>query len=500
MASVWVATTPPTDYPTLEADLAVDVAVLGGGITGLTAAFLLARSGARVAVLDRHRIALGTTGNTTGKVTSQHGLTYDELRRRFGRERAHQYGAANEAARTLIASLVAEEGIDCDHEPADAFTYTTDPARRIAIEQEVEAATDLGLPAAYAETVDLPVAVQAAVRFDGQAQFHARKYCLALAERIRARGGAVFEQTSAVSVDHGRPCRVATAAGPTVSADAVVVATLLPFMNDGLFAARTEPSRSYAIGIRVDESERVGGMYISADPVTRSIRSHPLTGDGAYLIVAGEGHKTGHGDATDDRYHALETWAREHFGVRALEHRWSSQDFRSVDGLPFVGPLTARRDRVLVATGFRKWGITNGTAAAMLLADRLAGRETSWAEAFDSTRYAPRQSAGTFVRAQADVAARFVGDRLRVGGPEPDELGVGAGTVRRVDGRLVAVSRGGDGRLHSVSAVCTHLGCVVRWNSAERSWDCPCHGSRFDADGTVLEGPALRDLGPRDSQ
>jgi Rieske Fe-S protein len=238
-------------------------------------------------------------------------------------------------------------------------------------------------------------------------------------------------------------------------------------------------------------------MYINIESPTRSVRSHPFPGDGAYLVVGGQGHKTGHDHDTAQRFRALEAWARQHFTVRAVEHRWSAQDFKTLDGVPYVGRLTTRNDRVFVATGFRKWGMTNGTAAAMILAGTMLDDIPLWAPVFNSTRANPRQSATAFIKAQADVAVRFIGDRLACRPDRPENLGVGEGAVMRVGTENFAVARDNDGHLHAVSAVCTHLGCIVRWSSAERSWDCPCHGSRFDIDGRVLEGPATRDLEPR---
>ena len=495
--SAWVATTPDAGYPRLEHPLRVDVAVIGGGITGLTTALLLKRGGATVAVLERHAVAGGTTGKTTAKITSLHMLVYAELLRSLGDDRARQYAEANQAAVEQIARLVEDEAIDCDFTRMPAVTYASEPANLVAIEAEVDASRQLGLPVSFVTDADLPYPVAGGVRFDQQAQFHPRRYCLALAQLINGAGSHVFENTAVTKVRRGSPCRVETQDGNTVAADRVVVATLLPFMNEGLFSARTEPARSYALGVRVDPAQDVGAMYINVEAPTRSIRSHPFPGDDAYLVIGGEGHKTGHDEDTEERYRSLEAWARETFTVRSIEHRWSAQDFRTLDGVPYVGRLTKRDDRVYVATGFQKWGMTNGTGAAMILSRTMLGDPPPWAAVFDSTRANPRQSAKHFVKAQTDVAARFVGDRLARRPRRPEELVGGEGAITSVGGEKVAVSRGLDGTVRAVSPVCTHLGCLVRWNSAERSWDCPCHGSRFDANGQVLEGPATRDLEPK---
>jgi glycine/D-amino acid oxidase-like deaminating enzyme/nitrite reductase/ring-hydroxylating ferredoxin subunit len=491
--SVWTATAPPLPFAALDNSLRVDVAVVGGGITGLTAALLLKRGGARVAVIERHRVASAATGNTTAKITSLHTLVYADLVRSLGNERAEEYGAANEEALEAIAARVNDDNIECDFGRFPAVTYTTGASGLQAIEDEVEASRSLGLPASFVEQTDLPYPIRGGVRFDDQAQFHPRRYCLALARLIDGDGSRVLEQTTVTAVRPGRPCKLETTGGK-VAADRVVVATLLPFMNRGLFAARTRPMRSYAIGVRTHGDARLGGMYISADSPTRSVRSHPVPGEGGFLVVGGEGHPTGEDGDTQQRFAALETWARTHFDVRGIEYRWSAQDFETLDGVPYVGPIDQLNDRILVATGFRKWGMTNGTAAAMILSGTVLGDAPPWAGVFDSTRANPRQSIRRFVTSQAAVAAHFVGDRLTRAPVEPHRLAVGQGTVARVNGRLTALSRRPDGSLVSLSAVCPHLGCIVRWNSAEQSWDCPCHGSRFDATGRVLEGPATTDL------
>jgi Rieske Fe-S protein len=274
----------------------------------------------------------------------------------------------------------------------------------------------------------------------------------------------------------------------------VIVATHYPFLDRSLAFARLHPERSYAITCRIAGAPPEG-MFISGGNVpTRSVRAVPV--DGAeLLLVGGEGHKTGTEPDTELRYERLEAFAREHWDVVSVEHRWSAQDPITVDLLPYVGPLLPRSDRVLMATGFGKWGMTGGTAAALLLADLALGRQAMWADLFDPNRLTLRASAQRLVTENAQVAARFVGDRLRSADPRPPEnLKPGEGMLLERDGEKLAAYRDEDGELVAVSARCTHLGCLVSWNGAERSWDCPCHGSRFAPDGTVLEGPAVHRL------
>lgn len=490
--SLWVGTTQETNYPVLANDIDVDVAVIGAGITGLSAAALLKRSGARVAVLEAGHIASGATGYTTAKVTSLHGKMYADLLESAGEEKARLYGESNEAAITEVARLVDELGIDCDFRRADAYTYTTDPKKLESLHAEVEVATSLGLPASFANTTELPYQIEGAVRFTNQAMFHPRKYCLGLAAFIDGDGSHVFEMTTATEVDCEDGCMVTTNSG-TVRAQHVVMATQLPFLHQGAFYTRTHPERSYAMAVELNGATPEH-MYLGIDTPTRSVRPH-IEGNATYVILGGEGHKVGQDPDTRRRYDALETWAREEFDVRSIAYQWSAQDYMPVDDVPFIGPITSKNERILVATGFKKWGMTTGTVAGMILSDTIGGRESPWSTVFDSTRADVRRSAKQFVTENLNVAKHLVGDRIKSINPdEAADLGAGEGGIVEVSGEKVAAYRDEAGVLHAVSPNCTHMGCLVAWNTAELSWDCPCHGSRFGMDGEVIQGPGLEPL------
>ncbi|HSK15037.1 MAG TPA: FAD-dependent oxidoreductase [Gaiellaceae bacterium] len=496
--SLWQATSPTTAYPQLDGELDVDVAVIGGGIVGVTAAHLLVEAGRSVALLELGRLGQGTTGLTTAKLTVGHGLVYARLRSQHGREAARLYAESNRAAIAAIEERVRTLGVDCDWEPADNVVYTERAERVADLREEAEAMREAGVGAELETDVGLPFPVAAAIRVGGQAQFHPLRYLQALAARIRENGGLVFESTRASGVETGALCTVRTATG-VVRARHVVVATQLPFLDRGLFFARAHPVKSYAVSAPVGSEEAPRGMYLSVGGPTRSIRSAPGPDGSRHLIVGGEGHKPGAEPDTERRYRALEAFLRERFGVEGAEHRWSAHDFVPVDGLPFIGRLRPGSDRVLTATGFAKWGLTKGTFAASMLADAILGRPSPWAELYDATRTGVRSGATKLALENAEVAARFAGERLRPrpGREDVDGLAPGEGTVARVRGRHYAVHRDDTGKLHVLSARCPHLGCLVGWSSADRTWECPCHGSRFAADGTLLQGPATRDLGRR---
>ena len=489
--SLWLDAAPPTEYAQLSGDREVDVAVLGGGITGLTTALLLKRDGARVAVLEATRVGHGVTGCTTAKFTALQQTVYSTLRSRHGRDGAAVYAEASAAAVELAVALAAEEGIDCELERRPAFTYAPTVSERSTVERENEAASEAGLPVTLVDDADLPYGVDCAVRLDHQVQLHPVRYVQGLAAAVHGDGSQVLEQTRATAVDDGNPCRVHTERG-TVMAQQVVVATHYPLLDRGLFFARLEPTRSYVIAARV-RGAVPRGMSISAGGTTRSVRSH-----GELLIVGGEGHSTGARSASPERYGRLEQFAREHWDVEAVSHRWSAQDPVSWDHLPVIGRYHPGSSRLFVASGFHKWGMTSATFAGRILSDLIAGRDNPWAARFSPSRVGVRGLA-KLAQINAKVGLDFVGDRLLL--PRPGSAaGVPPGEAHVLPDGLgrKGVYRSEDGTLDAVSLRCTHLGCLLRWDGAERSWDCPCHGSRFDVDGSVLEGPATRPLERRE--
>ena len=496
-ASCWVATTAdPGGYARLAGDARAGVVVVGGGIVGISAALMLQRAGRDVTVVEAARVGRAVTGGSTAKVTSQHGLIYHELESRQGREAAERYAKSNEAGREWIARQVETLGIECDFESCPAYVYATSDVQALRVEREVEAATRAGLPAGLVRGSDgLPFDIRAAVRFERQAQFHPVRYVAALAAELVARGGKIYESTRVLDVDNGRPLRVMTAGG-RIEADEVVIATNLPFLDRGGFFARAFPYRHMAIASPVPERRVPSGMYISADQPTRSFRTAPWGPGERLLVVIGEAFPTGNAD-TSQRLADVEDFARRHFGVETPRFRWGNQDYYAADRLPYVGPILPGMARIRVATGFNAWGITAGTAAAMILTDSIAGRDNDWAPLYDSRRVGWRGVARPLVRKNVAVATSWLAEKLEQAPPrEPGSLRPDEGAVVRVADKAAAAYRDGDGTLRIFDARCTHMGCRLRWNAAERSWDCHCHGSRFDVHGEVLNGPALHPLKP----
>ncbi|MGA4847101.1 FAD-dependent oxidoreductase [Streptomyces sp. G5(2025)] len=497
--SYWMDSTGPTSYPPLAEDIEVDVAVVGGGIAGLSTAWEVARTGRTVAVLEADRIAAGVTGYTTAKLSALHTLVYERLRSTRGAEAAQLYARSQQEAVEHVADVCADVGIDCRLERVPAYTYTVRPEDTDKLRAEAAAAREAGLPAEYTEVTGLPFDVAGAVRVEDQAQFHPRAYLLALAADLLAQGGVIHERTRVTGLREGSPCRVTAESGHTVTAKAVVVATHYPVFDRALLFARLSAQRELVVAAPLAPGQDPGGMYITQEEGKRSVRTAPYGDDGGrLLIVTGEGFTPGTGDAAAG-FRALDAWMRERFDVGETAYRWAAQDNSVTDGVPMVGPFHPGARHTYVATGFGGWGMSGGVMAGALLARLIQGEKSSWAELYDPRRLLTTvREVPSLLSQQAEVAKHFVGDRLRSHVDSVDEIPAGSGAVVRVEGRRCAVHRDEDGVLHAVSARCTHMGCLVAFNEAETTWECPCHGSRFGTDGEVLQGPATRPLERRE--
>lgn len=493
--SYWVRTAPEQDrYPALSGDdLKVEVAIVGGGLVGITTAILLQRAGRSVAVLDAGQFGRQVTGGSTAKITSQHGLIYSRLVDKLGDDAATAYARSNQAGLEWICDQVSSGGIDCDLERCPAYVYTTSESRTAELEREATVARSLGLPAGMESNVGLPVAVRAAVRFDDQAQFHPVKYLAALVLELQEGGAALHEFTRVLDVKGSNPCRVIAETG-NVIADDVVIATNLPILDRGGFFGRAFPYRHMCLAAPIPADRYPAGMHISADQPTRSTRTTPLENGDRMLIVVGEAFPTGHDDSSA-LLGQLEMFARDTFDVGDVAFRWGNQDYYSSDRLPYIGRILPGPTRIRVATGFNAWGITTGTVAAMIIADDVLGEPNEWASLYDSRRTGIRHGGQTLLKKNVSVAGSWIAEHLRSGARRSTgTLAPGEGALARLDGKTVAAYRDTEGQLHALAPYCTHLGCELHWNAAELSWDCHCHGSRFGVDGRVLSGPAVRDL------
>ncbi|MCA1614352.1 MAG: FAD-dependent oxidoreductase [Acidobacteria bacterium] len=496
--SVWMRTADTPREKKLDHDVDADVVIVGAGIAGLSTAYLLARDGRRVVVLDDGPVAGGETCRTTAHVVNALDDRYHELERLFGREGARLAAESHTAAIDKVEEIVGAEDIDCDWSRLDGYLYAPAGEPQQELDDELAAARRAGL--AEVELVEhAPVEsfdTGRALRFPRQGQFHILKYLDGLARAFERLGGQIFTGTHAAeikSVD-AQNARVVTADGHTVTARAAVVATNTP-VND-LVAIHTKqaPYRTYVIGARVPTGSVPKILLWDTPDPYHYVRIQELD-DADVLIVGGEDHKTGQENDMDERYRRLEEWARERFpSIESVEFRWSGQVMEPVDGLAFIGRNPMDAENVFIATGDSGNGMTHGTIAGMLLSDLIAGRENPWAALYDPSRKT-LGAIGEFAKENLNVAAQYTdlatpGDVASV-----EEIKPGEGAIIRRGLSKVAAYRDDAGALHERSAVCTHLGCVVQWNSGEKTWDCPCHGSRFDCkDGHVVNGPAIKAL------
>ncbi|MGA9998135.1 MAG: FAD-dependent oxidoreductase [Pyrinomonadaceae bacterium] len=494
--SVWMQTVKMPEFSPLLEDAQTGVCIVGAGIAGMTTAYLLAREGRKVIVLDDGQVGGGMTGRTTAHLVNALDDRYYELERLHGERGARLAAESHTAAIDRVESIVNAEKIDCDFERLDGYLFVPPEDSKNILDDELAALHRAGM--VEAEIVErAPIKdfdTGAALRFPHQAQFHPLKYLAGLSRAITRDGGRIYTQTHAIKIEGGEPARIETKTGATVIADAVVVATNTP-VNDR-FAIHTKQAgySTYVIGARVPRGSVNKALFWDTPDPYHYVRIQGLDEKSDVLIVGGEDHKTGQADDAEKRYAALESWTKERFPmIEGIEFRWSGEVMEPVDGLAFIGRNPLDEPNVFIATGDSGNGMTHGTIAGILITDLIMGRENEWATLYEPTRKTLR-ALPEFARENINVAEQFT-DWVTPGEVDSaDEIAPGDGAIVRRGLTKVAVYKDESGTAHERSAVCRHLGCIVAWNSLEKTWDCPCHGSRYDATGKVIMGPANSDL------
>lgn len=488
MDTLWSATYPlgPTGTGEFPTDARVDTVVAGAGLTGLATAVLLARSGQRVVVVEARRVGAVTTGRTAGKLSLLQGRTLSGILHHHSPEVLRAYVEANREGQAWLVRQMDERGVP--YQRRDAYTYATTAAAIKDLRAEEEACRTAGLDIEWTEETELPFAVGGALRLADQVQLHPLRVLAMLRDEFLERGGTIVEDCRVRGADRSAPLAVTTTRG-TLTADHLVLATGFPVLDRGGYFAKLVPERSYVTAYRVP-GDVPQGLYLSLDERVRSLRTLPVE-DGQLLLVGGNGHVTGRSDSPAAAVADLEAWTGQHFPGAERTHAWSAQDYRSINRLPFVGSMTRSRDAILFATGYAKWGMANGVAAALNLVAHILDGKMSWADRLDQ-RAGVLSGIAPNARVAAEVTKDWVEAELTALPDDPPAEG--QGVVGRGAKGLPEAMATVDGVTCRVSAVCTHLHGVVRWNDAEKSWDCPLHGSRFAADGKLLEGPAVDDL------
>ena len=478
MESIWRKNVVIPERPFLSDSIEVDAAVIGGGLAGVLTAKFLEDAGLTAVVLEADRIGSGQTQNTTAKITSQHGLIYAKLLESSGAGLAGQYARANQNAIEAYEKLILEQKIDCGFKRLPAYLYSSQVEGAKILQKEAAAAKRLGLPAAYLNETSLPFRVAGALRFDGQAQFHPLRFLAAVSGNLR-----VYEQTRVLRVeDH-----TLVTNGGRVQAKYIVFACHYPFPNmPGYYFMRMHQERSYVLAL--EKAQQLDGMYLGVDSDGLSFRNSD-----ELLLLGGGKHRTGE-NRPGGKYKMLRQKAAALWPESKEVASWSAQDCMTLDGIPYIGPFSEKTPHWYVATGFGKWGMTSSMVAAQLLRDQITGRDSSDAAVFSPLRFTPSASAKNFMtdsmHAVRDLSRRvFAPPRARL-----DELPPGHGGVVEYDGKKVGVYKDDNGEVYIVSIKCPHLGCQLEWNPDEKSWDCPCHGSRFDYMGRLLDNPAQENL------
>ncbi|MFP4977697.1 FAD-dependent oxidoreductase [Paenibacillus sp. CN-4] len=496
--SMWQDTTKLPSFPKLSGDLVTDVAVVGGGITGITAAYLLAKEGFKVVILEAGEILNGTTGFTTAKITAQHGMIYDDFISHFGEENAGLYYRSNHEALEWMVETAERLGVTESSGMVrdDAILYADkgDDKTLRQLEKEFKAYEKLGIGGVWHDSVPLPLGAQGAITLPDQARFHPLQYLQGMLSAFLEMGGTVYEHTMIgedVEKDGGLVLSTESG-GHKIRCKHAVSASHFPFYDGGsMFFARLHADRSYVLAVE-PETVYEGGMYYSAGSPGRSLRAVDWKGR-RLVLVGGEGHKTGQGICTIKHYENLELFAGELLGIRSIPYRWSAQDLITMDMLPYIG-RRSEDEEIYIATGFAKWGMTNSTLAARMITDQILRRDNPYSELYRPSRFKANPGLKNIVSENANVAKELIAGKVEIVHKKADELGPDEGAVIRHDGKRVGAYRDTEGGLHLVDRTCTHMGCECEWNAGERTWDCPCHGSRFSYDGDVIEGPATRPL------
>lgn len=473
-------------------DSKFDILIIGGGITGLTTAYLLKDSGLKIGIIEATNIGYGVTGYTTAKITIQHDLFYDYLINSFSLDEAKQYKKANEEGIKLIKRIIEENNIQCDYKEQTAYVYATSEDEVEDLKRELRAYEKLGIEGFYADTLPLPNKTYGGIGIRNQGQFNPLKYLYSLENILRDSNCEIYENVRALNIEpHNEHIDVEIEDG-IIHADKVIVTSHYPFDDSfGLYFLRLYQDKSYVIAAKTKE-EPFEGMYINNQDPVYSMR-YQFSKDENLLILAGGNHRSGEKDDENQSYNELEKFLKANFKDAEIVSKWSTQDCMTYDKIPYIGRYTDSIENLYLATGFKKWGMSHSAAAALILKNKILGVNDDYSEIFNPSRFTPVQSSKEFLSSVKSIASGFL-NRLSIAYDELTDVDSGEGKIIDYDGKKVGVYRNDAGDYFCINPVCAHLKCALSFNDAEKSWDCPCHGSRYDIKGNVLEGPTVQPL------
>ena len=469
-----------------------DVLIAGGGITGLSTALLLQKAGKKCVIAEMHNIGFGTTAGTTAHLNNFFDTSYNTVEKDFGEENARLLATAAEEAMALIKKNIKDYNIECDYEEKEACIFATDEEQQKLLEDLVEGGKKYGLKIDFKNDSPYPIPFIKLASIKGQAQFHPVKYIFGLAKAFEDAGGVIMDNCKVTDVEEGSTITIETTRGD-IKANQLIWATHIP-TGVNLLHFRAAPYRSYVLGLILNDNNYPQDLgYDMAEPY-RYYRTHTINGQ-SYLIAGGEDHKTAHEENTDVPFQRLESYVRQFYDVKEVAFKWSSQYFEPADGLAYIGNLPGNGENVWVATGFGGNGMTYGHVAAITLSETLINGDSKYRELFDPNRIKPVAGFTNFVKESVDVvkelvSGKFSGEKIK----ELNDLAAGEAKVVQYEGEKIAMYKDEQHNIHAVNPTCTHIHCTVSWNTAEKSWDCPCHGARYNCDGEVITGPATKNL------
>ncbi|MBO9616562.1 MAG: FAD-dependent oxidoreductase [Dyadobacter sp.] len=497
--SLWQKNMSKTDAGNaFDPAITYDVLIVGAGITGLTTALLLRKKGLKCIVADAHNPGYGTTGGTSAHINTFADTTFAEVEKAFDEDAAKQFAKSIAESVQLIQELIGTHGIDCDFEWKNGYLYAQTDQETRQLDDIFASSLRAGVEVRVTDQVPITVEYQKALIFDRQAQFHPLKYISGLQAAFAGLGGVVLENTPIHEIQTDNGIHTAISAGKQIQASKVVYATHIPPGGVNVLHFRNAPYRSYVIAVTLtnDNAYPDGLVYDMQEPY-HYFRTHMIDGQ-KYLVAGGHDHKTGHG-SPEQAFEDLISFTKKCYPVKEVYTQWSAQYYIPADGLPYIGQLPGASDGIYTATGFNGNGMMLGTAAASVISDLILNGRSEYEALYDPSRIKPIAGFTEVVKEGADVVARFIGDRLDFGKiDELSEIPAGSGAVVDYDGQKLAIYKDPRGNIQALDPVCTHAKCIVHWNNSEKSWDCPCHGSRFGTDGTVLTGPARENLAHRE--
>lgn len=480
-------------FPTLNENINVDVCVVGSGLTGITCAYLLSKAGLNVCVVEKDEIAHHASGNTTAKITSGHGLFYSYLINTFSEELAKAYLEANENAITNIKSIIDEENIECDFEWQDNYVFTNDENEISKIKDEIFVLNKLDYKAEFIEKIDYPINILAGVKYSNQAQFNPLKYVYALCKRIENNSGHIYENSKVIDIKQSGDFYNTFTNSNCITSKYVVLATGYPIINfNGFYFLKMYQEASYLIAVDT-KCDLPTGMYINTKSPITSLRNAIYNGK-KILLVGGSNFKVGDEYDFSNAYKNLENTAKSMYPNCEILFRWKTQDCISLDKIPYIGQYSLTSPNMYVATGFKKWGMTTSNVAANIITDKILGKENPYEFVFKSTRFHPIKNGTEFTNMLKQTVSSLVIDKFKIPNTTINDIQPESAMKVEINGTKLGIYKDNNGKLYVIKPICTHLGCELNWNNLDKSWDCPCHGSKFSYDGKSLYAPSIKDL------